>query len=450
MATEFFSVMTKNGKGKVLLVCVLRFVIMCCFFLGFFFCCCCFVSLLLLLFLEYVDTLISLNKQDILLANERFGHRRKKPVGVLTSHDSFKGLTEEQKKVRKAQQFGVKMVFDVQMPANQVNDRENEEQNGGLSIVYSNAESLDTNSIADLHLSPPLVPPTLDITTISSQVPPLSPTPIPRVRKRRQVTGSAFTLPRRERISAPIPTPRSAHRHSANNLNGDEWRPVPTPRQRNRSETTIYPVPIPRPRSRKSAEIVSMAPNERPIPKPRKLKMSPTDSNYQEAPPRSSLEIPVMDTPSANLHTSPNTYSDEIPMSNKTDSNTVSNFVIDAGSLESTEETLKLNDDTRYPLENSSPPQQPATFSNDSHHTPSLAHKTFGNQLNEAGSAEALDEPSMGGNLEKLRIRANTISTSTARDKQEEGFMRGTRAMSLGSHVRHNPALPPPMVSTLV
>lgn len=63
------------------------------------------------LFAEYVDTLIGLNRTDILLASQRFRNAVHKSAHVpLSSRESFKSLSTEEKKVRKAKQFGVQLM----------------------------------------------------------------------------------------------------------------------------------------------------------------------------------------------------------------------------------------------------------------------------------------------------------------------------------------------------
>lgn len=68
-------------------------------------------SLLSAYFSDCVDKLIELNKTDILLAKKRFTSMVPKTSHVpLSSRDSFKALSTEEQKVRKAKQFGVQLM----------------------------------------------------------------------------------------------------------------------------------------------------------------------------------------------------------------------------------------------------------------------------------------------------------------------------------------------------
>lgn len=60
-------------------------------------------------------------------------------MGVLSSHDSFIGLTDEQKKVRKAQQFGVRIVPELQ-----------EQPNKGKQEIYED----DVEEVNDITVLP--------------------------------------------------------------------------------------------------------------------------------------------------------------------------------------------------------------------------------------------------------------------------------------------------------
>lgn len=59
-----------------------------------------------------MDALIVLNKTDILLAKERFNNNltKKAHFAPLTSRESFKALNAEEKRARKAKQFGVQLM----------------------------------------------------------------------------------------------------------------------------------------------------------------------------------------------------------------------------------------------------------------------------------------------------------------------------------------------------
>ena len=430
-----------------------------------------------------MDTLISLNTKDILLAKERFGHRRKRSVGVLSSHDSFKLLTEDEKKVRKVQQFGVRLIPELKLVENR-RDKEashdDEETMETFTITLSDTESHDTDSTLDFRLSPPPTPP-------PPQIAP--PTPVPRVRRSRDETTLA-TLPRSKRLSSPTPLPRMSRtlNRSGSKLQ-DDWRPVPTPRQRHKSEAAVpsgghpgSPAPIPRPRSRirNSTDIVGIAPG-RPIPKPRKSKSS-TSSDYQVTP-QNSLEVysPEPMNGEAISHSS----CDKIGIINHGNGavssaadDILSNipiptYILDARSTENIQEDLlyldpnptqresnyqrqhHIQDSAHTELQQNcveelqenceeSPPPPPPPPTTD--HTFSPKHKS-GNVIKRAGSREMLDEPRMSRNLDDLRIRANS---ATVRVQEEDSSQcSGGRTASVGSWFRHHLSQGPPMVGIL-
>ncbi len=65
------------------------------------------------LLIECVEMLISLTKTDILLSKERFKNVVAKAASRFTplnSRESFKNLSAAEKKVRRAQQFGVQLM----------------------------------------------------------------------------------------------------------------------------------------------------------------------------------------------------------------------------------------------------------------------------------------------------------------------------------------------------
>lgn len=57
-----------------------------------------------------MEKIIALNKTDILLAKKRFQNMQKAAFKPLNSRDSFRALSEQDQKVRKAQQFGVQLM----------------------------------------------------------------------------------------------------------------------------------------------------------------------------------------------------------------------------------------------------------------------------------------------------------------------------------------------------
>ena len=257
---------------------------------------------------EHVDTLINFNTKDILLAKERFGNRRKKPVDVSSQDSSV--VTEEEKKIRKAKKFGVQLIPDLGVINRTVdngaeweeeeesdeNDKERREVPKGLKIISNIITSHDVNSPSSVPPSPAFV---------------LSPAP------GTGSTGHTGTPPHTEKTrsfgasNSPTITPRSPRvkRRSAQGLSGADWTPVPAPRSPRISVQGLpgvnwSPVPAPRvPRRKNQSETLSqlstsensiLSPihprshstsmnfnsmEKRPIPKPRKLKSTSSTSS---------------------------------------------------------------------------------------------------------------------------------------------------------------------------
>ena len=66
---------------------------------------------------DHLPRLIEMNREDILKAKERFGDATRKPTSSAPTPESYEGLTTQQRKLKKAQNFGVKLVPSSLPPA---------------------------------------------------------------------------------------------------------------------------------------------------------------------------------------------------------------------------------------------------------------------------------------------------------------------------------------------
>jgi len=401
-----------------------------------------YMPLLSLILLAYVETLISLNKKDILLAKERFGHRRKKPAEVLRSQTSFMELTDEEKKVRKAQQFGVRIVPD--MKVNSSKDDKEIHEHIAHSLSHD-SESGNSDVALELHPS-------------HDHTPSVTPTPKPRAR-RRKMHGS------KERLSTPVPLPRSSKslRRSETELD-EEWRPVPMKR-RHMSNITgsegevqlASPMPIPRPRSRyRSSLELDTVGLERPVPKPRQRASAKGSTS----------EVSLVTTPRSSLEESAGQmeFLDHLNGANgggygglleANDTNTfisVPAYILDAGSTESLDNFLNNGDLCLSKQENHIP-----------NHT-YIDEETVSSPVQQVDARPPMETPGvLPGKMDavemlyasgttsraKTRPRSMVVMTTTQEEEEYTGI-RGERSLTVGAWNRNKSSQGPPMVCVCV
>ena len=394
-----------------------------------------------------MDTLISLNKKDILLAKERFGQRRKKPAQALSSHPSFMELTEQEKKVRKAQQFGVRLVPDLKVDSRKENKILDKDDSQNSS---EDAEPGHSDVAMEILPSP-------------DHTPPITPTPIPRARRKNKYDG-------KERLSTPVPVPRSSRslNRSTTKLNV-EWRPVPVKRMKRRHTSDVTgneeesqlllssPIPIPRPRSRirNSLEVDSVG-LDRPVPKPRRrsTNVSASDSSLRETP-RSSLEMSAVQVELSDDHFQKR-YSDGsrdrelLEAISDNDFISVPAYILDAGSTESIDNILNNGDPTLSNQDNHTQSPTHAGESCSEVARPSLAYNSNASQPTEIpGKLPGKLDSVEGTSRAKARPRSMVVVT-TLEEKEEPNGIRGERSQTVGAWYRNNGSQGPPMVCVCV
>ena len=196
----------------------------------------------MILYTEYVDQLISLSKTDILLSKKRFsGITKKRKFTPLSDQTSFKALSDEEKKVRKAKLFGVRLIPSATSVEKEDPVHESEEENSEEESEDEEIDSPASPIIEHILLSSRLVHSRLQTSsTVETEF--LSSS----TNRNSQTQERQFNV----ETQVPVPRPRlKTNRVSFSKAETDDKFSdnPPEPILQIKTET---PTPVPRPRSK--------------------------------------------------------------------------------------------------------------------------------------------------------------------------------------------------------
>ena len=178
---------------------------------------------------ECFPVIVELNRTDNLLAHERFAHRRE--AAPVTRTDSYAGLNAQEKNLKKAKKFGIKMMPSLRIAGATPPQKPSDEESSPSSSDSEDGEVVAPTSPVQLR-SPGA--------TIQA--------PVPRPRSRLSSAGTEFAELQSHSGSdqAPIPRPRS--RPPSDYRLSAELDLI-----NSQSHSNSKQVPVPKPRSRMSS-----------------------------------------------------------------------------------------------------------------------------------------------------------------------------------------------------
>ena len=204
-----------------------------------------------LIYTPHIDcfpVMVALNRTDNLLAHTRFAHRREEDT-PLTRLDSYAGLDTQQKNLKKAKKFGLKMMPSLKLTnGSPLKSKSNDNIAQTLSdfeidemIPASPTEEANTQDKQKLFQIQP------DSETVLRSPSHLPPVPRPRSRLPSNYgLGTEVNHRSPSPCPPPVPQPRGRVRSNGSSDTGSTGEamnnsPIPTPRRRTKSNEPLSP-----------------------------------------------------------------------------------------------------------------------------------------------------------------------------------------------------------------